>query len=82
MAFSQQKRNRIMPYTKIASGATPSDCAIPLPEDFDSERFPILATHWFGLEPRDVRKFYWSLARDGHRLPVEPGVIVIEGRRL
>ena len=60
MLFAQQQRNRIMPYTKIASGATPSDCAIPLPGDFDSERFPILAAHWFGivphaLDPRVIR---------------------------
>ena len=23
-----------------------------LPFDFDVQRFPILATHWFGIEPR------------------------------
>ena len=68
-----------MPYTKIASGATPSDCATPLPGDFDSERFPILATHWFGLEPQDVREVYWSLVRQGHPPPAESDVIVIAG---
>ncbi len=68
-----------MPYTKIASGATPSDCAIPLPEDFDSERFPILAAHWFGLEPRDVREVYWSPARLGHRLRAESNLILPKG---
>ncbi len=68
-----------MPYTKIASGATPSDCATPLPGDFDSERFPILATHWFGLESQDVREVYWNQVRLGDRLPAQHGVIVLNG---
>lgn len=60
-----------MLYTKIASGATPSDRAIPIPEDFDSERFPILAAHWFGIEPRTLDpKVIHSLSAD--RFPTTP----------
>jgi hypothetical protein len=79
MLFAQQQRNRIMPYTKIESGATPSDCTTPLPGDFDSERFPILTTHWFGLEPQDVREVYWNLARLGHHFPAESNLILPKG---
>ena len=68
-----------MLYTKIASGATPSDRAIPIPEDFDSERFPILAAHWFGIEPRalpvtqrdlalgNARAVWWNQIGEGIR---------------
>jgi hypothetical protein len=30
------------------------------------------------IEPRVVRAVFWDFARLGHRLPAEPGIIVIE----
>jgi hypothetical protein len=38
MLFAQQQRNRIMPYTKIESGATPSDCTTPIDHYHDWQR--------------------------------------------
>jgi len=49
------------------------------PPGFDPKEYPILGTHWFGLEPQDVREVYWSLARQGHPPPAESNVIVIAG---
>ena len=51
---------------------------IPL-SGFDSKACPILAKHWFGLEPRDERKVNWSPARLGHRLPAEWNLILPKG---
>jgi hypothetical protein len=51
------------------------------PRDFDPDEYPILARHWFGLEARDVREVFWDLARQGHHLPAEHGVILLEGGR-
>lgn len=52
----------------------------PIPSPgFDSKACPILATHWFGLEPQDVREVYWNLAREGHRLSAELNVILLKG---
>jgi hypothetical protein len=49
------------------------------PPGFDSKACPILATHWLGLEPQDVREVYWNQVRLGHRLPAQHGVIVLDG---
>ena len=35
-----------------------------LPPDL-SETHPIIAQHFFGLKPRDVRETWWSFARQG-----------------
>jgi hypothetical protein len=34
------------------------------------------------LELREVREVIWDLARQGHHLPAEHGVILLEGGRL
>ncbi len=52
-----------------------------IPEDFDPAEFPIIATHFFGIELRDVREGYWSLARQGYPPTAEPGVILLAGSR-
>jgi hypothetical protein len=49
------------------------------PPGFDPKACPILATHWFGLEPQDVPEVYWNLARQGHRLPADSNVILLDG---
>ncbi len=64
-------------YTVSSVCATAPSC-IDLPEDFDPKSHRILATHWFGLEPRDVREVYWNQVRFGHRLPTQLGVIVFD----
>ena len=53
-----------------------------LPPGFDPDLNPILAVHWFGINPhelRDVREVYWSLARQGYPPTAEAGVILIDG---
>jgi hypothetical protein len=53
-----------------------------LPSNFDPDLNPILAVHWFGINPyelRDVREIYWSLARQDYPPAAEPGVILIPG---
>ena len=52
-----------------------------IPEDFDPAEFPIIATHFFGIELRDVREVYWSLARQGFSPTAEAGVILLAGGR-
>ncbi len=42
---------------------------------------PILGRHWFGVGLQDVREVYWNQVRLGNRLPVEPGVIALDGAR-
>ena len=32
-------------------------------------------------EVRHVRQVWWNQAARGHRLPAEPGIIVIDGKR-
>ena len=52
------------------------------PPDFDPDLNPILAVHWFGINPhelRDVREVYWSRARQGYPPTAEAGVILLEG---
>ncbi len=55
--------------------------ALNLPPDFDPVLYPILARHWFGVGLQDVREVYWNQVRLGNRLPVEPGVIALDGAR-
>ncbi len=55
-----------------------------LPPDFDPTACPILAAHWFGIDPyelRDVRDTWWDLARQGYPPTAEPGVILLDGGR-
>ena len=52
-----------------------------LPADFDPTEHPILARHWFGVHPREVCALSWRFARQGHRLPPELNVILINGGR-
>ena len=59
--------------SRINSGET-------LPLDLH-ETHPIIAQHYFGLELREVREVFWDLARQGHHLPAEHGVILLEGGR-
>ena len=42
-----------------------------LPQDFDPDKNPILAVHYFGLELREVCEVVWSLARQVHPPPAE-----------
>ncbi len=51
------------------------------PADLDPEIYPIIAQHFYGLELREVREVYWSLARQGHPPPAESNVILIPGGR-
>jgi len=51
------------------------------PPDFDPDLNPIIAQHWFGHPPHGLATIWWRFARQGHRLPAERGVIVIEGGR-
>jgi hypothetical protein len=53
----------------------------PIPKGFDAARFPIIATHFFGIELSDVREVYWSLAQQGFPPMAEPGVILLAGGR-
>ena len=50
----------------------------PIPTGFDPAEFPIIATHFYGVDLREVRAVFWDFARFGHRLPTEPGIILIE----
>ncbi len=52
-----------------------------LPPDFDPDLNPILARHWFGVHPNGVSALWWRLAGLRHRLPAEPGIILIDGGR-
>jgi hypothetical protein len=60
----------------LSSTTTGSKSDPNLPPDFDPKTCPIIAAHWFGLELRDL---WWRQLRLGHRLPAEPGVILLEG---
>ncbi len=54
------------------------------PPDFNPDLHPILAVHWFGLDPQellDVRQTWWGLARQGYPPTAEPGVILLAGGR-
>ncbi len=53
----------------------------PIPEHFDPAEFPIIATHFLGIEVRDVRETWWDLARQGYPPTAEPGVILLAGGR-
>ena len=53
-----------------------------LPADFDPDLNPILARHWFGIDPHELREVcevYWSLAREVYPPTAEPGVILLDG---
>ncbi len=66
-----------------------------VPADFDASAHPIIAEHWFGVDPLDfdpphwsrrcpvvdveLRRMYWRLHRHGVVLPAEAGVILFEG---
>ncbi len=62
-----------------ASSRTESDDT--LPPDLDPEINPIIATHFYGVDLRDVRQVFWNFARQGHRLSAESNVILIPGGR-
>ena len=59
--------------SRSASGDT-------LPLDLH-ETHPIIAQHYFGLELREVREVFWDLARQGHHLPAELEIILLDGGR-
>jgi hypothetical protein len=59
--------------TRPASSRCNSD--LELPADFDPDQHPILACHWFGIDPQELRDLWWRQLRLGHRLPTEGGVI-------
>ena len=42
---------------------------------------PILAVHWFGVHPHGVSALWWRFAGLGHRLPAQPGIILLDGGR-
>ena len=58
-----------------------ADPAPDLPPDFDPDLHPILARHWFGVHPHGVSALWWRFAGLGHRLPAEPGIILLDGGR-
>ena len=53
----------------------------PIPKDFDAAEFRIIATHFFGIELRDVCETWWDLARQGYPPTAEPEVILLAGGR-
>ena len=58
-----------MPTTSPHPASSQRDSDPELPSNFDPDLNPILAVHWFGINPhelRDVREVYWSLARQGY----------------
>ena len=52
-----------------------------LPANFDPTEHPILAVHWFGVHPHGVSALWWRFAGLGHRLPAQPGIILLDGGR-
>ena len=52
-----------------------------LPPDFDPDLHPILTRHWFGVHTHGVSSLWWRFAGLGHRLPAEPGIILLDGGR-
>ncbi len=50
-----------------------------LPPDFDPDENPILAVHYFGHGLHEVREVFWDLAREGHPLPAQAEIIVLDG---
>jgi hypothetical protein len=52
-----------------------------IPRGFDPAEFPIIATHFFGIELLDVRQTWWGLAQQGFPPTAEPGVILLAGSR-
>ncbi len=71
-----------MSITNDSRQATWPDPASDLPADFDPDQHPILACHWFGIDPHElheVREVYWSLAREVYPPTAEPGVILLDG---
>ena len=71
-----------MPSTIAAdSPATGLESEPDIPPDLDPETCPIIATHFFGIDLRDVRQVFWNHVRLGHHLPPEPDVILIRGGR-
>lgn len=66
-----------------------------IPFNFDPESYPIIARHWFGIEPNScavgevlsdahqVRATWWRLRRQrGVPLPAEHGLIISKGGRV
>ena len=51
----------------------------PIPTGFDPAEFPIIATHFFGIELRDIGETWWDLARQGYPPPAEAEVIILDG---
>ncbi len=50
-----------------------------LPPDLDPETHRIIATHFYGVDLREVREVFWNQFRLGYRLPAQSDVIVIAG---
>ena len=66
--------SQIQPLGEVGQDSTPD-----LPPDFDPDLCPIIACHWFGIHPHGVTSLWWRFAGLGHRLPAEPGVIILDG---
>ncbi len=64
-----------MSITNDSRQATWPDSDPDLPANFDPDLNPILARHWFGIDPQELRDMWWRQLRLGHRLPAERGVI-------
>ncbi len=61
------------------SPATGSESEPDIPPDLDPETHRIIATHFYGVDLRDVREVFWNQFRHGYRLPAQSDVIVIAG---
>ena len=70
-----------MSITNDSRQATWPDSDPDLPANFDPDLNPILARHWFRIDPQELGDMWWRQLRLGHRLPAEPGVIPIDGGR-
>ena len=71
-----------MSITNDSRQATWPDSDPDLPANFDPDLNPILARHWFGIDPHELREVcevYWSLAREVYPPTAEPGVILLDG---
>ncbi len=59
--------------------ATALDPDVSLPPNLDPETHRIIATHFYGVDLREVREVFWNQFRLGYRLPAQSDVIVIAG---
>ena len=61
--------------------ATGPESEPDIPPDLDPETHRIIATHFYGVDLREVREVFWNQFRLGYRLPAQSDVIVITGGR-